>query len=516
MRCAIYIRVSTKLQENKFSLGAQQSELHTHADQMGWKVIGEFKDVESGGKLNKKGLNSLLDLVEDDRIDVVLCIDQDRLSRLDTVAWEYLKSTLRDNKVKIAEPGSITDLADEDQEFISDIKNLIARREKKSTVKRMMRGKRQRMREGKPWGKAPIGYKYHKETSSFTIDEEWSWVIPTIDRLYIEEELGMKTIGDRLNEISRTPNGNLWNETLVYRRLVSKAFHGIMEKKFANGEVIRIENMYPPLRTKETYDAIQRQRNLRSTQFKCTSRKRNDQYIFRRVRFTCGHCGRKISLNQNGTVKAPLYYLRHGRKKSVSDESVCHITINTIRFEDNFTKALSDILSNPNLASQYIDIDKDDDDINDLRTSVKQREKSIKKIEEKKDRLLDLYLDGSFSKSQLDEKQKSFDFELDALKKIQNADLNKMDMLKNKEWNYEMVYEYLEVMEDFENEFPSLEQAKMVGTLFPEAILYEEKIIFQAPSDEIPIELEIPIDEDPYKWHHSKTNDYKEKYWGKS
>ncbi|UTW69901.1 recombinase family protein [Anaerobacillus sp. HL2] len=105
--------------------------------------------LRSGGTLNKKGLNQLLDLVEDGSIDVVLVIDQDRLSRLDTVAWEYLKSTLRDNNVKIAEPGTLTDLANEDQEFISDIKNLIAKREKKAIVKRMMRGKRQRMREGK-------------------------------------------------------------------------------------------------------------------------------------------------------------------------------------------------------------------------------------------------------------------------------------------------------------------------------------------------------------------------------
>ncbi|MCT8138592.1 recombinase family protein [Anaerobacillus sp. CMMVII] len=80
MRCAIYIRVSTKLQEDRFSLGAQSSELNTYAVKQGWNIIGQYKDVESGGKLNKQGLNQLLDLVEDGAIDVVLVIDQDRLS----------------------------------------------------------------------------------------------------------------------------------------------------------------------------------------------------------------------------------------------------------------------------------------------------------------------------------------------------------------------------------------------------------------------------------------------------
>ncbi|WP_412095342.1 recombinase family protein [Bacillus haynesii] len=53
--------------------------------------MDEFQDIESGGKLHKKGLNSLLDIVEEGKIDMVVCIDQDRLSRLDTISWEYFK-----------------------------------------------------------------------------------------------------------------------------------------------------------------------------------------------------------------------------------------------------------------------------------------------------------------------------------------------------------------------------------------------------------------------------------------
>ncbi|WP_420954598.1 recombinase family protein [Bacillus haynesii] len=100
------------------------------------RLVDEFQDIESGVKLHKKGLNALLDIVEEGKIDVVVCIDQDRLSRLDTISWEYLKSTLRENKVKIAEPGTIVDLDDEDQEFVSDIKNLIAKREKESSCEK--------------------------------------------------------------------------------------------------------------------------------------------------------------------------------------------------------------------------------------------------------------------------------------------------------------------------------------------------------------------------------------------
>ncbi|HFK2719202.1 TPA: recombinase family protein, partial [Escherichia coli] len=222
----------------KFSLAAQREELTKYALSQNWTIVSEFKDVDSGGKLDKSGLNSLLDLVEDGAIDVVLCIDQDRLSRLDTVAWEYLKSTLRHNNVSIAEPGRIVDLNNEDDEFISDIKNLIARREKKSIVKRMMRGKRQRMREGKAWGIPPFEYEYNKNDGKYYAKKDWNWVIPFIDNLYLNEQAGMKLIADKLNEVSKTPTGRSWNEHLIHTRIKSKAYHGVMEKEFSNGEVI--------------------------------------------------------------------------------------------------------------------------------------------------------------------------------------------------------------------------------------------------------------------------------------
>ncbi|MCY7779126.1 recombinase family protein [Bacillus haynesii] len=241
--------------------------------------MDELQDIESGGKLHKKGLNALLDIVEEGKIDVVVCIDQDRLSRLDTISWEYLKSTLRENKVKIAEPGTIVDLDEEDQEFVSDIKNLIAKREKKALVKRMMRGKRQRMREGKGWGQAPYEYYYDKKEEQYKLKKEWAWVIPFIDRLYLEEQLGMRSITDELNKISKTPSGIMWNEHLVHTRLTTKAYHGVQEKTFANGEVIAAENIFPKLRTKETWEKIQIERNKRGNQYKVTSRKRNDLHL---------------------------------------------------------------------------------------------------------------------------------------------------------------------------------------------------------------------------------------------
>lgn len=506
MRTALYIRVSTRMQEDRYSLSAQRTELTNYANSQGWTIIKEFKDVDSGGKLDKQGLNALLDIIEEGRIDVVLCIDQDRLSRLDTIAWEYLKSTLRDNGVKIAEPGHIVDLSNEDEEFISDIKNLIAKREKKAIVRRMMRGKRQRMREGKGWGKAPIGYVFNKKNQEYEIDDKWAWVIPMIDDLYLNRQLGMKSIGDELNKISKTPSGTPWNETLVHRRLISKAFHGVMEKTFSNGETITLEGIYPELRSKETWEKIQKEREKRSEQYKATSRQRDDLHILRRTSITCGECGRKLLLAQHGTRNTPRYYLKHGRRVRMKDQSVCDISINTVRFENNITQAIREILESEETARKYIDLNQDETEIKILEKQLKANESQLSKLQGKLDNLLDLFLDSPFSKEQLTKKQLEIENEIFRIKQKSQPLKSKLELLKNESWSYDLVIEVLEAAENFEAELTPLQRAKMFGDLFPKAILYRDNLVLLSNIKGALLEVDIPIEPDPYAWHRTKKS----------
>lgn len=511
MRVANYYRVSTKLQEKKFSLAAQREELRKYVSQQGWILIDEFKDVETGGKLNKDGLNKLLDLVEDGGIDVVLVVDQDRLSRLDTISWEYLKSTLRDNGVKIAEPGNIIDLENEDDEFISDIKNLIAKREKKAIVRRMMRGKRQRLREEKGWGKAPFEYRYNKQTAKYEAIEEWKWVIPFIDNLYLNEQLGMKLISDRLNEISKTPTGRKWNEHLIHTRLVSKAYHGVEEKEFKNGEIISVPGIYEPLRSEETYNKLQIERKKRGEQFSVSGRKNSDNiHMLKRTNLICGHCGRKILIAMHGTKKSPSYYAKHGRKLRIKDGSVCDININTVRFDKNIVKALKNILTSEDLAKEYINIDHDEKEISILKDKIKSVEKSLTDLNGATDRLLDLYLSGGLKKDKYIEKEKEFNSkiliqeeELDKLKRKLNA-------IESSSFTYENLYQYMELTRNLETELTNLEKAQLIGTLFPKGVVYKDKIILITEVfNGIPIEVKIPISDDPFPWHPTKRGNTK-------
>lgn len=492
MRVANYYRVSTKLQENRFSLSAQKTELHSYAEKQGWKVTHEFKDVDLGGKFEKEGLTALLDAVESAMIDVVLVMDQDRLSRLDTLSWEFLKSVLRENDVKIAEPnGTLTDLTNEDDVFISDLKNLLAQREKKKIVKRMMYGKRQRLREGKGWGVPPLEY-YYKD-GFYHAKDEWRWVIPFIDDLYINKNMGMLTISNELNKVSKTPSGRNWNEHLVHTRLTSKNFHGIQEMTFENGETISAE-VFEPMRTEETYNKIQEIRKRRAGEFSVATRVSNRNIgLLKYVPITCGRCGRVLSVQQQGTVKYPKYITVHGRQRTV-DGSHCDIFINAKRYEYNMIKALFEILTNEDLSKKYIQFENNETELAALKKSYKQNKKTFDKLQLSKDKLLDLYLSDMIDKQSFADRNEKLETQIKVSAELVNQIDRKIKLIKESEWNYENLMQYLEIAEDFGTALSRHEQAKVISNLFIKAILHDDKLILTTEVfNSVPVDITIPV-----------------------
>lgn len=495
MNVANYYRVSTTLQEERFSLSAQKTELNRYAKNKKWKVINEFVDVETGGKLDKKGLNALLDLVELGVIEAVLVMDQDRLSRLDDTSWVFLKNVLRENGVKIAEPnGTLTDLSNEDHEFMSDLRNLIARREKRVVVKRMMYGKRQRLREGKGWGVCPFEYEY--KDGFYYIKKGWEWVIPFIDDLYINKNYGMSLISQELNKVSKTPTGRRWNEHLVSTRLTSKTFHGYQEMTFANGETIS-SKVYEPMRTEDTYNKIQEIRKRRAREngvYKRASQK--NIHLLKYVPITCGYCGRVIYISQHGTSDKPRFNAHHGRQLSIKTNKRCPILINVKRYEYNLIKAVTEILKGKELSEKYIKFDTNDDEIKFMNAQMKKNKKNLSDLKLSKDRLIDLYLDPDtqMEKSVFLEKQKQLDSQMNLFEKEIKKHERKLNAINEKSWNYETLYEYIDIASNIGVELTRHEQARVFEKLFTKGILTEEKLTLVTEIyNGIPIEVNIPI-----------------------
>jgi DNA invertase Pin-like site-specific DNA recombinase len=77
MRSAIYTRVSTDKQTD----ASQLNELRDYCQRRGWAGVTEYRDVISGAKFTRQGLDKLMSHVRRGRVNVIVCFKLDRLGR---------------------------------------------------------------------------------------------------------------------------------------------------------------------------------------------------------------------------------------------------------------------------------------------------------------------------------------------------------------------------------------------------------------------------------------------------
>src|SRR3989304_4783796 len=87
MKPALYGRVSTDKQVEKYGLPSQLEALRKRCLERGWSPVSDgdkdafIDDGYSGSELDRPALNRLRQAVREGRVDVVLSYDPDRLSR---------------------------------------------------------------------------------------------------------------------------------------------------------------------------------------------------------------------------------------------------------------------------------------------------------------------------------------------------------------------------------------------------------------------------------------------------
>jgi DNA invertase Pin-like site-specific DNA recombinase len=76
MKIAIYTRVSTDKQTDE----SQLNELREYCQRRNWISVIEFRDVISGARFSREGLDRLMADVRRSRLDVIVCFKLDRLA----------------------------------------------------------------------------------------------------------------------------------------------------------------------------------------------------------------------------------------------------------------------------------------------------------------------------------------------------------------------------------------------------------------------------------------------------
>jgi site-specific DNA recombinase len=220
LRAAIYVRVSTQQQTEKYSLDAQKRILSDYCVRNGYEYeIYEDAGISGETIEDRPAIKKLLADIPEDDYDIVLVIELERLSRSEELLdWLVIKKVLRDNFVKLATPNQMFDLEDDEDDFLTDLFGALSKREKKKIIRRMTRGKHQAMSEGRyAGGYLAYGYTYDYETKKLQIDPEQAEVIKLIYRLSIAENMSTREIAEELNARSIPTHVELTGHTYLKR-----------------------------------------------------------------------------------------------------------------------------------------------------------------------------------------------------------------------------------------------------------------------------------------------------------
>lgn len=416
IRVAIYIRVSTEEQvRHGYSLQSQKERLTEYCNQHKYKIIGYYADEGKTARSKLKNRKELLRLIEDakeSKFDRIVFWRLDRWFR--NIADYYkIQEVLDQHKIDWECSDEEYNTTTSNGRLHLNIKLSIAQNESDQTSDRikfnfanMVKNKRVIVgSQGMPLGYTIGGTEKEKRMIKDPKTEH-------IAKDMLEHIKKSGAIRQTLLYINEK-----YNLTICYDSMR----HYLMNTKYY-GYYRGVENYCEPYITKEEFEEIQSivRRNNKMN-------KRYD-YIFSGL-LKCPICGCRLAgftvkiTNRNGKkvdYKYPSYRCNH-----TYNDKLC--TYRKRMVESTIEKFLLDNIADI-LKSKIIEIES--------VTSKEEKKKNIDitKIEQKLDRLNDLYIEGKISKDKYDTEYQKINEQLDTAKQNNQSSQQKRDLRRYKEF----------------------------------------------------------------------------------
>ncbi len=356
MRTAIYCRVSTEDQEREgTSLDSQLRACQDKAKELKYEITGEYtlKETYSGLSLDRPKLDQLRHWVRDKEVDAVIGYTLDRLSR-DPVHFIILQEEMERSGVELVLVTEDLDNSDLGL-LITHIKGYAAKLEAEKIKERTMRGKRERVRNGKlPTGRGILyGYDYDREIGINVANDDLS-TVRMIGQWLVEEGIFLNEACRRLmdRQIPAPKGGHRWSRGTLGRIMRNPTYAGRTyagrtktERKKRIGcseadHVLIPDAVDRPAFTWDEWEKIQRQLDRNR---ELSPRNQKLTYLLS-GRVYCSLCGRKY---YGVPVHGKPYYRCSGRVKLLSDKRCTSKTINATNLDVAVWDELAEMLRNP-------------------------------------------------------------------------------------------------------------------------------------------------------------------------
>lgn len=429
-RSAIYVRVSTDEQrDNGYSIDSQIRMLKEYCEKKEYSIIDIYNDAGYSGKnLNRPAMQRLIQDIEKGKIDKLVAIKTDRLTREGFDGYWLLNYCEKYN-VKIELTLEPFDVSTANGEMMFGMNLIFGQRERKEIGARTKRGLEEMAIQKKHPAKAPYGYTRNEETGHLEINPIEAEVVKEIFEL-CSKGLAYRKIAQIMRDSNRYLRAGKWTDSRVFKILDNEIYIGIFhfgKYRRKKEDILIVKDYCEPIINQDLWN------NTRKT----LEKNKHENYgshihLFSNL-VKCPICNQTLSStlsykkSKDNTYKE--YYFLTCKNKSCTGKGIHY---NCDRLEKSLVRILNELtiymLNNPeNIIEPKNDKNKDFEAL----------EKSLKKLKEQEKRLVDLYLTSTLNVETINKKNEMIKKEIDELenkkKKLAEDDYYdiKIELLSN-------------------------------------------------------------------------------------
>lgn len=391
MKVGIYVRVSTDHQaDDGYSIGEQTERLKAYCDARNWIIYKIYTDAgESGTKLDRPALQSMIRDVKANKIDLVLVYKLDRLSRSQKDTLYIIEDVFNPNNCGFISMNENFDTTSPFGKAMIGILSVFAQLEREQIKERMTMGRMARAKSGKYRGGAndPTGYEY--KNGELTILPYEAAQVKLIYDMFLK--------GFPINQIKNHMNKNYTNRYNHYSQI--SAIHRILTNPIYCGKIVYRDEVYDG-----NHEPIIDEETWQQTQYLYNKRCYTDQRNFKGTtiltgKLICKKCGARYHLRTRSDIYKGVKHVRrtytcYSRSKTSKHMMKADKCDSKIYREDQLNKIVIDEIKKLKFDEKYLDEQMSHNQINnyDMSETINNE---IESVNEQMNKLMDLYTLGT-------------------------------------------------------------------------------------------------------------------------
>ena len=398
-KVVILVRVSSREQKEGYSIDAQLTRLRKYCEQKGLEVIKEFVIVESSTRGEREKFYEMINFIKKQKEAINLVCDKvDRLQR-SFKEMPIIDELRRSGKLILHffVEGQILDANSNSSQIMAYQMYIMMAESYTNSISDNVKRSFEKMRqEGKITGTAPIGYLNKNDGRGKTdiiLDTDRAFLVKRIFEeystgLYSLKEIRKKTIEWNLK--NKTKSNTYLSVSQIDKLLKNKFYYGVATYKGQD-----YKHIYPHIIDKDLFDKCDDVRNGRHRNRSNTTK---TDFIFKGM-IKCKNCGCTVTPELK---KGKYVYLRPNSKLGCTCKQINETValkevekvLNSMEFPPKLLENLNSILKNSiESKNEY------------SQAFLTKLSNDLKSIEKKLNRILDLFIDESITKTEYDKRK---------------------------------------------------------------------------------------------------------------